>query len=327
MGLTEYKTLFEGLQDSMPDGWVRALKSALARTESGPPHGDLVHWRKILDELPSLGKTQLYLDRDHVGVDDADSADPVILGRIRDSLMSLHPWRKGPFRIHGVEIDAEWRSNLKWDRLQPAITPLRDRLVLDVGCGNGYYGWRMLGQGARLVLGIDPSRRFVCQFRALEHFLGELPTGVLPLALEDLPPGPGAFDTVFSMGVFYHRRSPFDHLLRLMDCLRPGGELVLETLIVDGAEGQVLVPPGRYAQMRNVWFLPSPGTLLAWLRRCGYRNPRLADLTPTTSDEQRSTEWMRFHSLIDFLDPGQPGLTREGLPAPVRAIVIAEKAD
>ncbi len=324
MGLTTYEPLFEAMAATPLDVWRRDLGLSLERVQAAPSHGELGEWWQLLRELPPVPRERVFLDRDQVGVE-GGNADPGLRRQIEGLLQGLHPWRKGPFRIHGLEIDAEWRSNLKWDRLQGVISPLRDRLVLDVGCGNGYYGWRMLGQGARLVLGIDPSWRFVCQFRAIEHFLGEMPLGVLPLTLEDLPAGPAAFDSVFSLGVFYHRRSPFDHLFRLWDCLRPGGELVLETLVIEGGEGQVLVPPDRYARMRNVWFIPTPATLLSWLRRCGYRNARVADVTATGTAEQRRTPWMRFHSLADFLDPTQPTLTREGLPAPIRAIVVAEK--
>jgi tRNA (mo5U34)-methyltransferase len=151
--------------------------------------------------------------------------------------MALHPWRKGPFCIQGVHIDTEWRSDLKWDRLAGAIAPLAGRLVLDVGCGNGYHGWRMLGAGARLVMGIDPTLLFVLQWMAINRYLGRNDLAVLPLGIEDLPDDLGGFDTVFSMGVLYHRRSPIDHLMDLHRLLRPGGELVLETLVLEG-EGE-----------------------------------------------------------------------------------------
>src|SRR5512139_2504284 len=132
-----------------------------------------------------------------------------------------------------------------------------------------------------------------------------------------MPQNTRAFDTVFSMGVLYHRRSPFKHLAELRGALRPGGELVLETLVIEGGENQVLVPEGRYAKMKNVWFLPSPQTLVSWLHRAGFRNVRVIDVTPTTSEEQRTTDWMRFESLIDFLDPNDHSKTIEGYPAPL----------
>ncbi|HEY8941577.1 MAG TPA: tRNA 5-methoxyuridine(34)/uridine 5-oxyacetic acid(34) synthase CmoB, partial [Cellvibrio sp.] len=139
-----------------------------------------------------------------------------------------------------------------------------------------------------------------------------------------LPEKLQAFDTVFSMGVFYHRRSPMDHLLELKNTLRPGGQLVLETLVIDGTSGDVLVPEGRYCMMNNVWFLPSCDTMISWLRKMGFNNPRVVDVCPTTVEEQRATEWMRFHSLPEFLHPENPALTAEGHPAPIRAVFVAE---
>ena len=114
-----------------------------------------------------------------------------------------------------------------------------------------------------------------------------------------------------------------DHLQELKDCLRPGGQLLLETLVIEGGPGATLVPEGRYARMGNVWFLPSVDTLLGWMRKLGLVEPRLADVSVTSTDEQRSTPWMRFHSLADFLDPKDPGLTLEGHPAPRRAVITA----
>ena len=147
----------------------------------------------------------------------------------------------------------------------------------------------------------------------------------LPLTLDQFPKETQQFDSVFSMGVLYHRRAPFDHLDNLKGCLRPGGQLVLETLIVDGPLHKAFVPNGRYAQMRNVWFIPTVETICLWLTRAGFKNPRVIDVTPTTTAEQRKTEWMTFHSLGDFLHPTEPSKTIEGYPAPIRAIFLAEK--
>jgi tRNA (mo5U34)-methyltransferase len=183
----------------------------------------------------------------------------------------------------------------------------------------------MLGAGAKRVIGIDPSVKFVFQFAAIKKLTGQSPPiDVLPLGIEHLPKNLAAFDTVFSMGILYHRRSPMDHLRELRSLLRPGGQLVLETLVVDGPEGQVLVPEGRYAKMPNVWFLPSPPTLLSWLRKIGFVEPRLVDLNTTCIEEQRSTEWMTFDSLADFLDPNDSSMTIEGHPRPQRALLLAE---
>jgi tRNA (mo5U34)-methyltransferase len=181
----------------------------------------------------------------------------------------------------------------------------------------------MLGDGALEVIGIDPTPLFVVQFWALQKYLRKDGIWVLPQGIEQVPAKLQAFDTVFSMGVLYHRRSPMDHLQELRECLRPGGQLVLETLVIEGGPGQVLVPEGRYARMGNVWFLPTPETLLGWLRKLGFTDVELIDVTVTTTEEQRATEWMRFHSLADFLDPEDPSRSIEDHPAPRRAIVTA----
>ena len=81
---------------------------------------------------------------------------------------------------------------------------------------------------------------------------------------------------------------------------------------------------GRYAKMPNVWFLPSPETLISWLRKQGFVNAKIIDVTATSTEEQRQTDWMTFESLDNFLDPHDKSKTIEGHPAPIRAAVVAE---
>ncbi len=306
-------------------GWRETLPGQVAAALADGKHGRLPQWRTILNNLPTVAPSQLNL-HDGVMVGQPDDLTAEQLAQMESHLRQLHPWRKGPFDLFGLHIDTEWRSDWKWDRLKGGIADLDGRIVLDVGCGNGYHCWRMAGAGAKLVIGLDPYLLYVAQYQAIRYFVGEgVPAYVLPLGVEQLPDKLATFETVFSMGVLYHRRSPMDHLITLRDALCPGGELVLETLIIEGEAGHVLVPEGRYAQMRNVWFIPSVPTLLGWLRKCGFVEEKLLDVTPTTIKEQRSTEWMTFKSLPDFLDKEDASLTVEGYPAPVRAIVVAKR--
>jgi tRNA (mo5U34)-methyltransferase len=305
--------------------WSPALQAAVAARLADGGHGDLPRWEAALARLPDLPPGHVDCDRPCVGVRADQPLDRALEGRLRTGLMALHPWRKGPYCLHGLHLDSEWRSDWKWERLAGQITPLEGRLVLDVGCGNGYHAWRMLGAGARLAFGIDPTWLYAVQFRAIDRYLGPGPIAVLPLALEDLPVGLSGFDTVFSMGVLYHRRSPADHLARLARLLRPGGELVLETLVLPGPGARQLQPPGRYAAMRNCWSLPTLELLCAWVEAQGFRALRAIDVTVTGTTEQRSTDWMRFQSLADSLDPRDASRTIEGHPPPTRAILIAER--
>jgi len=324
--MIDYQPLYNALLEAKADTWVKLLSQQLASAFDVTRHGNLEQWLTVIKSVQESTTTHRLLDADAVQIGRSEDLPETDRMQLEHQLKALHPWRKGPYNLFGIKIDAEWRSNWKWDRLKNHITPLNHRLVLDVGCGNGYHCWRMLGAGAKMVIGIDPLLLNVMQFQMIRKLHGEVPVYVLPLGIEELPYGLKAFDTVFSMGVLYHRRSPIDHLMELRDCLQPGGELVLETLVIDGKSGEVLLPEGRYAKMRNIWFLPSCETLISWLKRCGFKNIRLIDVTQTSIEEQRSTEWMRFHSLKDFLSAENPHLTCEGLPAPKRAIIIANKS-
>jgi tRNA (mo5U34)-methyltransferase len=317
-----YDKLYEQLIQTPLAGWLETLPQDVAEAMQPETHGKLPEWLAILDELPQIRPSTINLDTS-VSIGTPSDLTPTQQQQLTQQLRLLHPWRKGPFDLFGIHIDTEWRSDWKWDRVKDAIMPLNGRLVLDVGCGNGYHMWRMAGAGAKLVIGLDPFLIYVMQYRAMQHFLSDWPAYVLPLGVEALPPQLNAFDTAFSMGVLYHRRSPIDHLLSLQEALRPGGELVLETLVIEGKLGDTLLPEGRYAQMRNVWFIPSVETLLLWLRKCGYQQVQLVDVTPTTTKEQRSTDWMTFQSLANFLDPSETSRTIEGYPAPIRATITA----
>ncbi len=319
-----YDHILNRMKNGPLEQWSQILRSKINTAFSSENHANNSMWMDILSSLPDNPPVYPEVINGAIRFADEDE-EKELRDRIQSKLMSLHPWRKGPYSIHGVHIDTEWRSDLKWDRLINHIQPLNGRTILDVGCGSGYHCWRMALEEARLVIGIDPYMISVYQFLAVNHFSKKLPLTVLPVGIEDVSPELNAFDTVFSMGMLHHRRSPLDHLYQLRGCLRSGGELVLETLVIKGETGEVLVPEKRYAKMRNVWFIPSPKTLESWLKRCGFKNVRIVDVTRTAEKEQHATEWMRFESLADYLSTDDPSLTIEGLPAPVRGILIAEK--
>ncbi|GAB3035648.1 tRNA 5-methoxyuridine(34)/uridine 5-oxyacetic acid(34) synthase CmoB [Bowmanella dokdonensis] len=317
----EFQQFYRTIAGSRFSDWLEILPAQIAawclqnRTE-------LDKWQKLLGKLPSLKSSGIDL-LNQVRVGSETDVDDYTRKQIIGLLQQFKPWRKGPFHLHGIHLDTEWRSDWKWDRVLPHLSPLRDRNVLDVGSGSGYHLWRMRGQGARFVVGVDPYPLFLMQFLILKHFIGDADVYQLPLGIEHLPPLK-QFDTVFSMGVLYHRKSPMDFLSQLKGLLRKGGELVLETLVVEGDEQRVLLPGERYAQMRNVWFIPSPAALEIWLQKAGFSDIRTVDISTTSTDEQRSTEWMTTHSLQDFLDPEDSTRTIEGYPAPIRAVVVAQ---
>ncbi len=313
------------IQSTKLANFTKPLKDATEAIFNTYTHGELQNWYDAIKALPHIDNLNIITDEDAFTINTDTKLPDLFLEQLSDTLKLLHPWRKGPFNLFGIDIDCEWRSNLKWERVLQHIQPLENKLILDVGCSNGYYCWRMLDQNPQLILGIDPSQKFMMQFQLFKQYASEQPVYFLPLKSEELPTNMAAFDTVFSMGILYHRKSPFDHLEELKSFLAPNGELVLETLVIDGGINQVLVPGARYAQMRNVWFIPSPETLVSWAKKVGFKDVRIVDINQTSINEQRSTPWMHFNSLTDFLDSNNPNLTIEGYPAPRRALLIARK--
>ena len=325
------KQLYTDLVGAGLGKWQETLPQQLASVFSERPHGKTQEWLQVLSQLPDIKPSIVNLNTNLLKIGEQADCDDVTRETLCKQLQLLHPWRKGPYDLFGIHIDTEWHSDWKWQRLQGHITPLKNRSVLDVGCGNGYHIWRMLGEGARLVIGADPSQFFLIQFHVFKKYIeasqGLQPAHILPFKSEELPAysqefkGRG-FDTVFSMGVLYHRISPIHHLQELRRFLRQGGELVLETLIIEGDDFNVLIPEDRYAKMRNVWFIPTTALLIRMLERAGFKNIKVVEINKTSLEEQRATKWMTFESLPDFLDPENRDKTIEGYPSPTRATFV-----
>ena len=315
------------IQHNALSKWQQDLTDQLNANWYQSNDGNIPKFKALLEQLPSVKTQHVVLNQDWIEIGKPEELSEAESEQLYQVLSGLKPWRKGPFKFFGIEIDAEWRCDRKWQRVAPALQPLRNRRVLDVGSGNGYYALRMLGQVPETVTAIDPSPLSVIQFLVIQHFIGLDNIATLPLAMEDLLPNLACWDTVFSMGVLYHRKSPFDHLAELKGALKPGGQLILETLTIDGDENAVLVPLGRYAIMNNVYFLPSPDALSLWLRKAGFENIQLVDLSTTSTEEQRQTEWKPGTSLEDYLDPKDSSKTVEGHPAPKRVVLSAIKPE
>lgn len=285
------------------------------------PHGDVARWQVALNNLPDIDNVEIAVDKNIRLTGDCD-ADPHV---IETTLKRLCPWRKGPFQFLDTHIDTEWNSLLKWQRVLAAGIDFSGKNVLDIGCGNGAFMWAIQQAGAKSVTGVDPMWLFYHQFMALQRYAKNPQLCFLPLGVQDLPLK-NAYDSVLSMGVLYHRKSPLDHLLQLKGLMKKGGNLVMETIVLpDNSNNKTLLTPqDRYAGMRNVWMIPSVGVLCDWLIKVGFDITHVSDLVKTTLNEQRQSDWMNFHSLNQFLDTNNDELTIEGHPAPYRVIITAK---
>ncbi|MBF0469179.1 MAG: tRNA 5-methoxyuridine(34)/uridine 5-oxyacetic acid(34) synthase CmoB [Desulfamplus sp.] len=292
------------------------------------PKGNVLKYTMALQDLPVIShdssRSYHNIDTKRVGKGTGYEISDSTKEKIRTSLMRLAPWRKGPFEMFGIEIDSEWQSWMKWNRFIDKIAPLQNRRILDIGSSNGYYMFRMAAHNPVMILGLEPQYAFYFQYLALQRYLNIENVFCLPVTFDELPVMSRYFDTVFCMGVLYHRKSPIDMLKKINDLMRPGGELILENLIIESDEHICLFPEERYAKMRNVFFIPSLNVLKSWLKRTGFGNIKCLDICRTEPEEQRKTPWIQTESLTDFLDPEDPSKTIEGYPSPVRAILSAK---
>ena len=285
--------------------------------------GNFLKYRQVVEAIPEFEPSCIDLEDRAVTIGDASDITPEERFLLSAGMEQLGPWRKGPFKLFGLEIDSEWQSWMKWERLAPHLGSLKQRRILDIGSSNGYYMFRMAAQQPLMVLGLEPQDSFYYQYLALQKFLRLDNVFCLPVPFDQLPEMDRYFDTVFCMGVLYHRPSPVRMLKDICDLMRPGGELILENLVIDSKQNLCLFPKDRYAKMRNIYFIPDLSVMESWLSRAGFTHIRCVDVTRTSLEEQRKTKWIQTESLADFLDPDDPGKTIEGYPAPVRAIFMA----
>ncbi len=285
--------------------------------------GNFLKFKMVLESIPDFIPSSIDLESYAITIGDKSDLTPEEYVLLEDKLEQLCPWRKGPFNLFGIQIDSEWQSWMKWERLKQHIKSLEGRRILDIGSSNGYYMFKMAAENPLMVLGVEPQSSFYFQYLTIQKFLRRDNVFCLPVPHDQLPKMDQYFDTVFCMGVLYHRKSPIEMLKDICDSLRSGGELILENLIIDSKQNICLFPKDRYAKMRNIFFIPDLLAMESWLLRAGFTDIRCVDVTKTSVEEQRKTQWIHTETLKDFLDPYDPDKTVEGYPAPVRAVFIA----
>ncbi|MDD5549543.1 MAG: tRNA 5-methoxyuridine(34)/uridine 5-oxyacetic acid(34) synthase CmoB [Sulfurovaceae bacterium] len=284
-------------------------------------HKNVVH---IIDELKTLPDIKTNMSFGDIVLIETIDIDDILEQKIEKIALMLKPWRKGPFKIGNLFIDSEWQSFIKYNLLKPHFD-IKDKVVGDIGCNNGYYLFRMLEEKPKKLVGFDPSNLFFTQFSFINHFVKSDIVYEL-LGVEHVGMYEYKFDTLFCLGVLYHRSDPIATLKSLYQGLNSGGELILDTFIIDGEEDIALTPLDRYSKIPNVYFVPTVNALKNWCHRAGFNEIELLEIKITDLEEQRKTSWIDSQSLEDFLDPINSQLTVEGYPAPKRAYIKAKKA-
>ncbi|ARC54617.1 hypothetical protein AOE58_01165 [Candidatus Riesia pthiripubis] len=321
ISIKDFSDFYQEISENVLCDWLETLPSQIKKISKLYESKKTRFYKSIVDNIPSIVPDKIDIKKSIVIEGEISSYKRKTIYNL---LKKLSPWKKGPFHIYGIHIDGEWRSDLKWKKIFSKIS-VKGKLVLDVGCNNGYYMWRILGEGAKIVVGIDPNQLCFFQFKAIKKLIGNnKKIYLIPLKLKKMQKL-GKFDVVFSMGLIYHLRSPLDHILQLKDQLNAGGRLIIETLTTKSDRQQCIFPKDRYAGMKNVYFIPSIKMLKTWLKRFGFVNVKVLSKNILTSMEQRRTKWAKYDSLSENLNRSNKKLTIEGYNAPIRAIIVSEK--
>lgn len=280
-------------------------------------------FRKSLELVKGITSSKQILNGPVVTLGDKKELSQEQKKDLIDSLKAFIPWKKGPFCIFGELIDAEWRSDLKWERIRPHISGLKQKIVADIGCHNGYFMYRMAAENPELVIGFEPYPKHLFNFQLLQQLSPCSNLAFELLGVEHIDLYPQFFDTVFCLGILYHHTDPVGLLRKIYQSLKPQGELIIDCQGIPGEDDIALFPAGRYAQARGIWFLPSLKCLNNWLVRTRFRKIECFYKSPLSTEEQRTTPWAPIDSLEDFLDPHDKTKTKEGYPAPWRFYVKA----
>jgi len=299
---------------------IRALRATNDELLGSEKKG-VLRFREPYEAIRHLRAKHLDLSGDAVTIGAVDELGPTDRQTVYNTLRAFMPWRKGPWSIFGIDIDAEWRSCRKWDRLLPELPDLAGKTVADIGSNNGYYMFRMAHHRPRLVLGLEPYLQHYFAFQTLNSLAGLDNLHTELLGVEHLGLYENCFDVIFLMGILYHRISPIESLREVKKAMRPGGTLIVESQAIPGDEPIALFPEKTYAKVPGTFFVPTAACLANWLGRAGFRDIKIFCSHPMSADEQRRTDWMTFESYRDFIDPADPGKTIEGYPAPLRVFL------
>jgi tRNA (mo5U34)-methyltransferase len=315
-GQKDYLGSYPGL---MTDS-IRALRAKRHAKFMEPRYQAMLN---ALSVLPEITVSRFSADSNIVQIGAAQDLNTETKPLISQAIEAFIPWKKGPFDIFGEMIDAEWRSELKWNRVLPHLLPLKGRKVCDIGCNNGYFMYRMLPLKPELVVGLEPESRHALNFKFLQKYARAESLYFEPLGLEHMDLYPGFFDTVFCMGILYHHTDPIGLLKKIFGAMAKGGQLIVECQGIPGEEPIALMPESRYAKARGFWWLPTRACLEHWLKRSGFNKVETFEDLALTGEEQRRSSHAPIDSLEEFLDQDDPSKTVEGYPAPRRFYVSA----
>ena len=287
-------------------------------------HGHLLKWQGILDLLPEINTNHMCLTDPAIIIGKPNEINPLQKEILESALLSLSPWRKGPFNLFGLEVDSEWRCENKWKRIKDYLPKNKDMRIADLGCSNGYYSYKLLNLEPEVVVGLDKTPLYIMQFLATKYYANKTQELiVLPCSAEEFSQEKMDFNLILSMGILYHSKKPEDHISVINKLLNKNGFVVLET-IISLTQDNINIKKGEtFAGMRNIGTIFTKDNLIKLMNISGFKNTECVNEHFTNISEQRATKWIQGKSFKDFIRPD--GRTIEGFPPVCRAIFIAQK--
>ncbi len=175
------------------------------------------------------------------------------------------------FRAKGL-FALRLRKDFNFRRVQETVPALRwlkprkDERILDIGCGEGTYDYRVALRGAT-VFGFDLDRK---QLRRAQAYHKTPCTGFICAHADAFPLRSGQFDTVMSLCVFEHLPDDRQTLREMWRVLRPGGRilLTLDSLSLEKIGESWRDEHRKRHSVRQFYTHRSVGSLL---EACGFR--------------------------------------------------------
>jgi tRNA (mo5U34)-methyltransferase len=309
------------LSEAVDHNALFALRAELAKKMHDPR---FQFGRDALAMIEGIQTDDWSIEKGTVRIGRAEELNAESHARLLNALNQFQPWKKGPYAIFGHQIDSEWRSDMKWDRVFPDLVTVKGEVIADIGCHNGYFMYRMAAAGAKHVIGFEPVPTHAYNHQLLQALCPVPEISFELFGVEHIDLFPGTFDSIFCMGILYHHTDPIGLLRKMRRALKPKGRLIIDCQGIAGDDPLSLTPSGRYAGASGVWYLPTLSALQNWIRRAGLGQQHVVYSQPLSPEEQRATAWADVKSLADFLDPHDASKTIEGYCAPFRHYVIAK---
>lgn len=210
-----------------------------------------------------------------------------------------------PFWYHRIQLPHSITTP-GWAPISPEAyhipNDLTGKLVLDVGAWDGYWTFEALKRGAAHVtaiddfsdtLGLDAAKNRTAwgTFDLCRAALGYSndKCNRWNMSIYDVGVNyPKSFDVIFLFGTIYHLRHPLLALDRLFESCKPGGEIYIESAILDdyspyrGGIGkgypsdenrQIVMefyPENEYGDNPSNWFVPTLACLGHMVRAAGF---------------------------------------------------------